>query len=177
MNVPSTPPRALACPKSPVGRILTYNAPLPEIMSSVKQGSIVVGDSIGVCGPACGQITVKMSSQSAKNANRMYASCAANSSEGHKSFVWLDQEMQERPVSKRLQVPHALHVAGDGTLILTVTKRTKFSQVNDMVVRLRQLPLEQGTGTFEVSEDSLGLFHEVCQKNLIGSYVCLSIYS
>ena len=164
MNVPSTPPRALACPKSPVGRILTYNAPLPEILSSVKQGSIVVGDSIGVCGPTCGQITVKVSSQSAKNANRMYASCAANSSEGHKSFVWLDQEMQERPVSKRQQVPHALHVAGDGTLILTVTKRTKFSQVTD-VVRLRQLPLqtqEHGAGTIEVSEDSLGLFHQVC---------------
>ena len=78
-------------PRAPAGRTIELRFPLSEIVEKVSTGELVVGDDVGVCSPHCGAITIKMSSTTAVNAGKKYASCSAHSDEAHKCSFWCEK--------------------------------------------------------------------------------------
>ena len=50
------------------------------------------GSSVGVSGPLCEEITMRVSGPNSKNLGHAYASCCAGSEQGHRVFVWLSGE-------------------------------------------------------------------------------------
>ena len=180
----NSPPKA---PKAPPGRTIVHTSGIQELLRKVKEGAIQEGDSVGSCGPSCGDIVIRRAGENSKNPQRLYAACQAPSEENHRTFMWMEypEEKQGLPAgsAKRLfpdtqRVPHALvkgiHLVNCPTVshpaasfsegssyILTTGKKCKLLVLQDQRVRLRQPaaePLDEGK---ELIADSLGLHSEV----------------
>ena len=79
-------------PVAPAGRSIVLRGTPQELSERYRDGALVLGSSVGVCGPLCGEITVRVSGPNSKNPGRAYASCCAGSEQGHRAFLWLSGE-------------------------------------------------------------------------------------
>ena len=98
-------------PRAPAGRSIELKYSLAEIVEKVSRAELGVGDEVGVCAPLCGPITIKLSSSTATNAGKKYASCQAHSDAAHKCFFWCEGVVKPEGRAlfpEEVKVPHAV---------------------------------------------------------------------
>ena len=100
--------------RPPIGRTISLIDKQENLLHRFQSGLLNVGDAVGLCGPECGDIVVKMSGAQSTFPHRPFAACSAHSSQKHGTFFWLTEEEELKKELKKEatvtipKVPHCI---------------------------------------------------------------------